>query len=322
MKKLHTFLPMMVVACLLMLLPTLKAEAAEGKPGQEITVTFSFNEIRGLDGVFTFSNEGILENISYSSTFSGVRFNENKVFYSTTNQGATQGSITVTATIKANAAVGSSCTVTLGDINITDTDTNSVYSGSKSEVVNVVAEPVVTKAPVNPTPTPASSSATAAPTTGNSNQNQNSGNQGQNVVDNSSGNQSQNSTPTDTPAQNNVNNNKNTSSTTKNTEVPAASGSPDATATATEEPVTSDGEADEWVEVNTDAYQDKNTDSGKKNGSNIWLILFLISLIINLLVIGFLLWRKYKKNSEDVLIKDDTPIVDYDIDEDFDDDMI
>lgn len=308
MKKLHTFLPMMVVACLLMLLPTLKAEAAEGKPGQEITVTFSFNEIRGLDGVFTFSNEGILENISYSSTFSGVRFNGNKVFYSTTNQGATQGSITVTATIKANAAVGSSCTVTLGDINITDTDTNSVYSGSKSEVVNVVAEPVVTKAPVNPTPTPASSSVTPAPTasTGSNVQNpvvepDNNDNQGQ------SNNSSQSIEVTKAPQSNNNSDNKN-----------SESNSIEATRTATtspSEPATSEIVTSEVPgdTIEVDAVANNNKSDKGSGGSSIWLILLIISIIANLILAGILIWRKILKNAD---TGKDTPLVDYDINED------
>lgn len=322
MKKLHSILPIMVVAIMLILFPVIQAEAAEGKPGQNISVTFSFNEIRGLDGVFTFSNEAILENISYSSTFSGVRFNGNKVFYSTTNEGATAGTITVSATIKGDAAVGSSCTITLGDINITDANTNSVYSGSKSEVVSVVKEPVVTKAPVNPTATPASQSGGQSSNQNNS-QNQNSNNtnnQNQNVVDNSSNVQNSNKTPTEAPAQNNVDNNKTNTSSSKSTEAPAASSSPEASAEATEEPAGHDENPSDSIEANTGVS--KGDDKSEKKGGNIWLILFLISLLINLLVAGLLLWKNFRNKAEDTIVKDDTPIVDYDIDEDFDDDII
>lgn len=314
MKKLHSILPVMVVACLLMLLPLMPAEAAQGKPGQTVTVTFSFNEIRGLDGVFSFSNEAILENISYSSSFQGVRFNNNKLFYSTMDSVAKTGTVTVTATIKEDAAVGSSCTITLGDINITDANTNSVYSGSKSEVVSVVKEPVVTKAPAEPTATPASQS-------GGESSSQNSvTNQGQtqNVVNNNSSGSSENKTITEAPAQNVVNNNKNTVSSSKNTEIPATSDVVTASAESTEEPVGTTEIPEDSIEANTDILA---KDSKDKTGSNIWLILFLISLLANLLLVGFLLWRKRKK-TENTIIEDDTPIVDYDIDEDFDDDMI
>lgn len=318
MKKFHMILPVFVVAILIMLAPITKIEAAEGKPGQTVTVTFSFNEIRGLDGEFSFSDEGIFSEINYSSSFQGVRFNNNKVFYSTTAEEATAGTITVTATIKEDAAVGGKCTITLGDINITDANTNSIYSGSKSEVVNVVEEPVVTKAPAKPTATPGSSSQ------GNNqdqNQAQNPGNS-QNQSNNNSNNQSQNNAPTEAPAKNNVDNNKSETPSSSNVEVPAATSTPEATGETSPESTEGFDEPDDSIEANAGVVKEDKKDNENKSGSKIWLILFLISLLANLLLIGFLLWRKFKKKAEKALVEDDTPIVDYDIDEDFDDDII
>lgn len=320
MKKLHSILPIMVVAIMLLLSPVIQAEAAEGSPGQTVSVTFSFNEIRGLDGVFSFSNEAILENISYSSTFTGVRFNNNKIFYSTMDADANAGTVTVTATIKKDAEVGSTCTITLGDINITDANTNAVYSGSKSEVVSVVKEPVVTKTPVNPTATPASQSGGQSSNQNNSHNQDSNNENNQNVVDNSSNVQNSNKTPTEAPAQNTVDNNKTNTYSSNNTEAPAASSSPEASTEATEEPAGTDENPSDSIEANAGVSKDDN--KAEKNGGNIWLILFLISLLINLLIAGFLLWKKFKKKAEKALIEDDTPIVDYDIDEDFDDDII
>ena len=296
MKKLHNILPIMVVAMLLLLSPVIKAEAAEGKPGQTVSVSFSFNEIRGLDGVFTFSNEAILENISYSSSFSGVRFNGNKVFYSTTHEGATAGSITVTATIKKDAAVGSTCTITLGDINITDANTNAVYSGSKSEVVSVVKEPVATKAPVTPTATPASQS-------GGQN-----GVNSQNQVQNNSGSQSIEVTK---KPQNNNNSSSNNNKTDNNIE---------ATREATISPsevvpseVISSDKSDDSIETNANVkFEDSNNDK-ESTGKSSWLILLILSIIVNLILLGILIWRKIIKTAD---TGKDTPLVDYDINED------
>lgn len=139
MKRFQQILPIIGMTIALMLGCPSQAEAAEGKPGERITVTFTFNDVRGVDGMFAFSNEGLLTDISYSSSFAGARFNNNKVFYSTTEAGAANGTITVTATIRSDAAVGDKCTISLDNINITDAGTNAVYSGSKSEIVTVVA---------------------------------------------------------------------------------------------------------------------------------------------------------------------------------------
>lgn len=308
MKKLHSILPIMVVAIMLLLSPVIQAEAAEGSPGQTVSVTFSFNEIRGLDGVFSFSNEAILENISYSSTFTGVRFNNNKIFYSTMDADANAGTVTVTATIKKDAAVGSTCTITLGEINITDANTNAVYSGSKSEVVSVVKEPVVTKAPVNPTATPASQS------------------QG----NNQSQNQTQVPSETKVPDQNNVTNQSSNPVVTnqpniENNNTANASGdnattgnSIESTSIATTSPIpseeTEDTTPDESIETNADIKV--NRMDNETTGPNIWLILFIISLLANLILAAVLLWKKLLNNSDR---GKDTPLVDYDIDDDLDD---
>lgn len=115
------------------------AEAAEGKAGQTVSITFHFSDIRGVDGNFDYSNRDMFSSISYSSTFPGARFNNDKVFYSTTAAGTSDGSITITCKIKSDAAVGDSCVITMKDINLTDGNTNSVKGGTKSEIVTVVA---------------------------------------------------------------------------------------------------------------------------------------------------------------------------------------
>ena len=303
MKKLHSILPIMVVTIMLLLSPVIQAEAAEGKPGQTVSVTFSFNEIRGLDGVFSFSNEAILENISYSSTFTGVRFNGNKVFYSTTNEGATAGTITVSATIKGDAAVGSSCTITLGDINITDANTNSVYSGSKSEVVSVVKEPVVTKAPVNPTATPASQSGgqNTTPKPGNNQ------NLVQNQTQNTNNSQSIEVTkkPQNDDASDDNSSDKNSIEATRTATISPSE-------TAPSEIISSEA-PDEFIEADTDVNSENTKKDNDSNGKSIWLILLIISIIANLILAGILIWRKILKNAD---TGKDTPLVDYDINED------
>ena len=142
MKKFHKILPVMVLALVVLFASIVRTEAAEGKPGQTVSVSFTFNDVRGIDGNFVFSNRDMFSDVSYSSSFPGARFNNDKIFYSTSSAGTSNGTVTVTATIKSDAAVGSTCTITLDNINITDANTNSVYSGSKSEVVTVVKEPV------------------------------------------------------------------------------------------------------------------------------------------------------------------------------------
>lgn len=314
MKKFHIILPVFVVVILIMLTPIIRAEAAEGKPGQTVTVTFSFNDIRGLDGVFSFSDKEIFNDISYSSSFQGVRFNNNKVFYSTTAEEATAGTITVTATIKEDASVGSKCTVTLGDINVTDANTNSVYSGSKSEVVNVVEEPVATKEPAKPTATPASQSGGQ---NGNQSSNQNSNqNQVQNITekpgDNQGGNNggSQSIEVTKQPQNNNSSDNNNS----------GESSSIEATRTATISPsetpaseIESSKSPDKSIEANAGANAEKNKKDNDSNGKSFWIILLILSIIANLILAGILIWRKVLKNAD---TGKDTPLVDYDINED------
>lgn len=137
MKEVAKKLLVMLIAVLLLSAGVMTAEAAEGKAGQTVSVSFQFNDIRGIDGSFEFTNKEMFSSISYNSTFSGARFNNDKVFYSTTEAGTSSGSITVTCVIAANAAPGSTCVITMSNINLTDGNTNSVKGGTRSERITV-----------------------------------------------------------------------------------------------------------------------------------------------------------------------------------------
>lgn len=165
MNKFHKILLIMVSAFLVMMMPVCDAEAAGGQPGEKVTVTFTFNDIRGIDGNFTFSNSDLFSEIVYSSSFPETRFNNNKVFYSTTEAGTKSGTISVIVTIKENASAGDSCTITLENINLTDANTNSVSGGSRSETVTVGTTSSGGNQVVVNTPVPGNSNAGTVNTT-------------------------------------------------------------------------------------------------------------------------------------------------------------
>lgn len=301
MKKFHRFWHVLLLTFFLMCGTVLITEGAEGAPGQTVSVTFSFDAIRGMDGVFKFSDESILSDISYSSSFSGVRFNNNKVFYSTTIEGASEGTVTVTATIKADAAVGSNCTITLDDINITDADTNSVYSGSKSEVLSVVAKSVTnTASPTEPSQTKAPAGEDKPAPTDN---NASSGN----AVDNSVTSNNVSQPQTTASLDNNVDNSQ------KSTESSTVAPSSESNSVTLKSEESTAPKASEKVLKRADS---DNVEPKKSSGS-IWKILFWVSLLVNILLAGYLLWRHFRKSND--LADDDTPLVDYDIDDDYDD---
>ena len=99
------------LAIILVLTTTPAAFAAGAEPGKTASVSFSFNDIYGVDGTFSYSNASILSNISYSNSgnMAGKVNNDVAYFY---NSESTDFTITINAKVSSSAKSGDTCQIT------------------------------------------------------------------------------------------------------------------------------------------------------------------------------------------------------------------
>lgn len=100
-----------ILALILVLTTTPAAFAAGVEPGKTASVSFSFNDIYGVDGTFSYSNASILSNISYSNSgnMAGKVNNDVAYFY---NSESTDFTITINAKVSSSAKSGDTCQIT------------------------------------------------------------------------------------------------------------------------------------------------------------------------------------------------------------------
>ena len=100
-----------ILAIILVLTTTPVAFAAGVEPGKKASVSFSFNDIYGVDGTFSYSNASILSNISYSNSgnMAGKVNNDVAYFY---NSESTDFTITINAKVSSSAKSGDTCQIT------------------------------------------------------------------------------------------------------------------------------------------------------------------------------------------------------------------
>ncbi|MBQ3869718.1 MAG: hypothetical protein II777_04150 [Clostridia bacterium] len=147
-----------IIVCLLVLAITAAMSvtvygAIEAEAGKSVTVTFTVEDVYGVDGYFEFSNRSLFKSIkySYSGKISGDISND-KIFLYGSNE--VDVKITVTASIAKNAKVGSSCDIKL-------TYEKSDVNGSMSDWMEMTKTVKVKAAPPPDTEPPT----TAAPVT-------------------------------------------------------------------------------------------------------------------------------------------------------------
>lgn len=115
------------------------AYAAGTSPGSAVSVTFTFNNIYGVDGTFTYSNDSILTGVTYSDngTMSGKVKNNMAYYY--TNE-ASNLTITISAKVAKTAKNGDTCAITFkyrtSDANGTMSEWKTMTKTVKVEVHN------------------------------------------------------------------------------------------------------------------------------------------------------------------------------------------
>lgn len=132
--KILTFL--LIISILASLFAFNTAAAVSGKAGQTVKVTFSFPNAYGANGNITYSNKGILSDISVSSNIKGV-CRENKFILSDIEK--TTVTLTITAKIKSSAKAGDSCTISIADAEYVSDLDGHLVSSPKSDVITVAA---------------------------------------------------------------------------------------------------------------------------------------------------------------------------------------
>ena len=174
-KKIITLLAAVLI--LAMIVPgALAAGGTSAEAGETTTVTFTFQDIYNVDGVFTVSDpQKILSTYSINVSDAGSTtavVNGDRLWASPTAEPVkTTVSVTVTLSIKSNAAAGSGCTVTFkgiyGDANEEPGNEHDII---RSATVTVKAPEGAAETPAptpsttpNPTPTPSTTPVPTAP---------------------------------------------------------------------------------------------------------------------------------------------------------------
>lgn len=160
-RKMNRMAALLLAVLMVVTLVAPAASAAEGKQGETVSLYFSFSDVHGIDGEFTFSNRDLFSSVNYvnSSELGGSMAND-KVFLYTGQEASVSGSVVVQATIRSDAKAGESCTVTF-TYETSDENGNMSEWMTSSQTVTVVAAPTTeptkpsqpTKptSPVNPT---------------------------------------------------------------------------------------------------------------------------------------------------------------------------
>lgn len=131
--KILTFL--LIISILASLFAFNTAAAVSGKAGQTVKVTFSFPNAYGANGHITYSNSGILSDVSVSSNLAGTCTKDAFLVFGTAQTTVT---VTVTAKIKSSAKAGDSCTISIADAEYSDGN-GDVHPAPKSDVITVAA---------------------------------------------------------------------------------------------------------------------------------------------------------------------------------------
>lgn len=131
--KILTFL--LIISILASLFAFNTAAAVSGKAGQTVKVTFSFPNAYGANGHITYSNSGILSDVSVSSNLAGTCTKDAFLVFGTAKTTVT---VTVTAKIKSSAKAGDSCTISIADAEYSDVN-GDVHPAPKSDVITVAA---------------------------------------------------------------------------------------------------------------------------------------------------------------------------------------
>ncbi len=132
--KILTFL--LIISILASLFAFNTAAAVSGKAGQTVKVTFSFPNAYGANGHITYSNPGILSDVSVSSNLAGTCTKDAFLVFGISKTTVT---VTVTAKINSSAKAGDSCTISIADAEYTVNDNGDVASSPKSDVITVAA---------------------------------------------------------------------------------------------------------------------------------------------------------------------------------------
>lgn len=171
-RKMNRMAALLLAVLMVVTLVAPAASAAEGKQGETVSLYFSFSDVHGIDGEFTFSNRDLFSSVNYvnSSELGGSMAND-KVFLYTGQEASVSGSVVVQATIRSDAKAGESCTVTF-TYETSDENGNMSEWMTSSQTVTVVAapttEPTQPSQPTNPTnPTSPTSPTTPPETTPN-----------------------------------------------------------------------------------------------------------------------------------------------------------
>ena len=132
--KILTFL--LIISILASLFAFNTAAAVSGKAGQTVKVTFSFPNAYGANGHITYSNPGILSDVSVSSNLAGTCTKDAFLVFGTAKTTVT---VTVTAKISSSAKAGDSCTISVADGEYAVDIDGNVTPAPKSDVITVAA---------------------------------------------------------------------------------------------------------------------------------------------------------------------------------------
>ena len=132
--KILTFL--LIISILASLFTFNTAAAVSGEAGQTVKVTFSFPNAYGANGHITYSNSGILSDVSVSSNLAGACTEDAFLVFGTAKTTVT---VTVTAKIKSSAKAGDSCTISIADAEYTANENGDILPAPKSDVITVAA---------------------------------------------------------------------------------------------------------------------------------------------------------------------------------------
>lgn len=155
MKKLSRLLSLVMVAAILLLAMPMTAHGIEVEPGETYTVRFSYSNIYGLDGDFSYSNRDMLSSVSYDTSKSNLGGSiRNDIAYMYGSE-EVSGSIGVVVKVSPNAKPGDSCTITFtyetsGIDSLSDWKTSSATITVKTPATEPSTDP--TK-PTNTKPT-------------------------------------------------------------------------------------------------------------------------------------------------------------------------
>ena len=88
-RKMNRMAALLLAVLMVVTLVAPAASAAEGKQGETVSLYFSFSDVHGIDGEFTFSNRDLFSSVNYvnSSELGGSMAND-KVFLYTGQEAA------------------------------------------------------------------------------------------------------------------------------------------------------------------------------------------------------------------------------------------